>query len=189
MKTIFYKAAGTVLMGLSLLSMGSGCATMYGQEEAAQQEQDRLIQEERMQKLNGRIENLELQVERLQMDMDALRASQGRSSQTQALQSSLDDVNRRISALESSRAKDRQEIVDSLSRKIAEIYKTSAPSRPQATPKKKTSSTGYEHVVKAGETLSAIASAYGVKPSVIMDANNIKDANSLKVGQKLFIPD
>jgi len=172
-----------------MIVMASGCATLNGEEEAAQQREDRLILDEKLQRISGRIETIELQMERLQMDMDALRASQGRSSQTQALQSALDDVNRRMQSLEAARVKDRQEIVDSLSRKIGDIMKASAPPKAQASSRKSMSNTGYEHVVKAGETLSAISTAYGVKPSVIMDANNIKDPNSLKVGQKLFVPD
>ena len=49
--------------------------------------------------------------------------------------------------------------------------------------------TGYEHEVKAGESLSAIASTYGVTIKTIIDNNDIKDPNKLRVGQKLFIPE
>ena len=47
---------------------------------------------------------------------------------------------------------------------------------------------GYEHVVKSGETLSQIATQYGVTVQVIVDANELADPNALRVGQKLFIP-
>jgi len=47
---------------------------------------------------------------------------------------------------------------------------------------------GYEHVVQAGDTLSSIAHQYKVRVRAIVDANQIEDPNSLRVGQKLFIP-
>jgi LysM repeat protein len=48
---------------------------------------------------------------------------------------------------------------------------------------------GYEHVVKVGETLSQIAAAYKVKAQAIIDANNITNPNTVRPGQKLFIPE
>lgn len=52
---------------------------------------------------------------------------------------------------------------------------------------------GYEHVVGPGQTLWTIAKAYrqnGVKVTVekIRKANNLKTSDSIRVGQKLFIP-
>ena len=52
---------------------------------------------------------------------------------------------------------------------------------------------GYEHIVAPGQTLWTIAKAYrqhGVKVSVekIRKANNLKSTDSIRVGQKLFIP-
>jgi len=47
---------------------------------------------------------------------------------------------------------------------------------------------GMEHRVRKGETLSAIAGRYRASPSAIMEANNLKKANMLKVGMLLKIP-
>jgi membrane-bound lytic murein transglycosylase D len=44
------------------------------------------------------------------------------------------------------------------------------------------------HVVKRGETLSGIATAYKTKVSTLMKLNKIRSARSLKVGTKLKIP-
>jgi len=44
------------------------------------------------------------------------------------------------------------------------------------------------HTVKSGETLSVIASAYGLKTSTLMWENNIGKNGVLKVGQNLVIP-
>ena len=47
---------------------------------------------------------------------------------------------------------------------------------------------GGDYVVKAGDALSKIATAHGVKLKELMAANNITDANKIRVGQKLVIP-
>jgi LysM repeat protein len=44
------------------------------------------------------------------------------------------------------------------------------------------------HVVQGGETLSGIATRYGVTVNAIMAANNIADPNLIFVGQRLVIP-
>ncbi len=46
----------------------------------------------------------------------------------------------------------------------------------------------FEHTVASGETLSTIAEDYGLKTSTLLWENNLGNANSLKVGQKLVIP-
>lgn len=47
---------------------------------------------------------------------------------------------------------------------------------------------GTQVTVKEGETLSHIASRYGVPAKIIMAANGLSDANNLRSGQKIFIP-
>jgi LysM repeat protein len=42
--------------------------------------------------------------------------------------------------------------------------------------------------VAPGETLSAIAQAYGARSADIIEANGLQSADMLRVGQKLFIP-
>jgi LysM repeat protein len=44
------------------------------------------------------------------------------------------------------------------------------------------------HKVKAGESLISIGARYGVTPQAIRRANHLKDANLLRIGQKLIIP-
>ncbi|MCR5184258.1 MAG: LysM peptidoglycan-binding domain-containing protein [Opitutales bacterium] len=44
------------------------------------------------------------------------------------------------------------------------------------------------YVVKAGDALSKIAQAHGVTTKELMAANNIKNANNIRIGQKLTIP-
>jgi len=44
------------------------------------------------------------------------------------------------------------------------------------------------HVVKKGESLWVIARKYGVTVQDIVDANNIKNRNIIKINQELIIP-
>jgi len=48
---------------------------------------------------------------------------------------------------------------------------------------------GYEHKVLRGQTLSEIARGYGKSIDVIMRANKMTNPSSIRVGQVLFIPD
>ena len=60
---------------------------------------------------------------------------------------------------------------------------TTMPSRPEALPYG-----GIYHIVGSGQNLYRISKAYGVSINEIMRANNIKDANRIGVGERLFIP-
>ena len=51
-----------------------------------------------------------------------------------------------------------------------------------------TSTPGGTHVVQSGQSLSGIASRYGVSASAIASANGISDPNRIRVGQTLTIP-
>ncbi len=55
-------------------------------------------------------------------------------------------------------------------------------------PAKAPVASGNEYVVKSGDSLSKIAAAHGVKTKDLMAANQITDANKIRIGQKLSIP-
>lgn len=177
--------------GLSL----AGCVTYDdAQREAAAGREDYLIVQERMRRLEGRMEGVELEISRLQSNLETLRAASSRagSSESLALQSRVEDLDRRLRSLDAARQQDKQEIVDTLSKKIAQLVGASSSSgsaKKQSGSRKTGPSTGYEHEVQPGESLSAIAAAYGVSTKIIMEDNGIQDANKLRVGQKLFIRD
>jgi LysM repeat protein len=42
--------------------------------------------------------------------------------------------------------------------------------------------------VKRGDNLSTIARRHGVSPAELVDLNNLRDANSIRIGQKLLLP-
>lgn len=69
--------------------------------------------------------------------------------------------------------------------------KQSSSSEAKTTPEKKTSSPSTDYwvyKVKRGENLTKIAKRYGIPLNVLKDMNNIKNARSLQIGQKLKIP-
>ncbi|HOW98501.1 MAG TPA: LysM domain-containing protein [Kiritimatiellia bacterium] len=177
--------------GLSL----AGCVTYDdAQREAAAGHEDYLLVQEQMRRLDGRLEGVELEISRLQTNLETLRAGQSRAdtSETQAIQARVEDLDRRLRALDAARQQDKQEIVDSLSKKIAQLVgsaSSGSSAKKQSGSRKSGPSTGYEHEVQPGESLSAIAAAYGVSSKVIMEDNGITDPDKLRVGQKLFIRD
>lgn len=188
---IVITAIAATLIGLS------GCVTMQDSSEATQQQEDMLLLKEDLNRTKGKLETLEMEYQRLLHELDAMQgaavSSKGATSSTQAR---IDELEHRLSVLESARTKDRQAIVDQLSGKMADIMgerptgKSSPKSKPTATKAgaSAANTTGYEHVVKEGETLSAIATAYKVKTSAIVEANKLQSPYTLRTGQKLFVP-
>jgi LysM repeat protein len=141
------------------------------------------------------IESLKLDVSRLKDRLEGIEAAQdtihgeiadlgrSRAKDNDQVKQGLAEINRKIDLLDRAREKLRQEIVDTLSRKIADVMKRGqAASRPRV-------QEGLEHVVKPGETLSEISSAYGVPVKTIIKVNNIKRPDQIRAGQKLFIPE
>ena len=47
---------------------------------------------------------------------------------------------------------------------------------------------GYEYVVKEGDDIVSISIAWGISPSQLMNANDLKDNEQLKPGQVLKLP-
>ena len=110
-------------------------------------------------------------------------ARQAQDARIGQLESRLAGLERSVEALETGRQADRKEIVDHLSKKISGVMQTQAASGTSY------GGTGVEHTVQPGQTLSEIASAYNVRIDVLVRANGLKNANSIRAGQKLFIPD
>jgi len=164
-----------------------GCATYDDSRSAVGENENLLVLREDVNRCKSRLETMEIEQKRIMDEIQQLR-SKGQDENTRA---KLDDLDRRVAALDAARATDRQAIVDQLSGNVAKMMGSSAPKATKSTPAASPSSastTGYEHIVKDGETLSAIAAAYKVKPSAIIEANDLKKPDALRKGQKLFIP-
>jgi len=177
------------LMGVVCGGGVSGCMTLEDPRarQAVQEREDVLLIREDNRRLAGRIEGLELEVERLQRELAAQRMDQDRrAAQGQSADTKYAELERRMSELDRARERDKQEVVDRLTKTIEQLMK----SQPSAGSSKKAGSGyGYEHVVGPGETLSQIASVYGVRPQAIIEANRLDKPDLLRVGQKLFIPE
>jgi len=196
MKTLSAKSLCLPLIACGILPLLlTGCETLggYRAEEEMQRREDALILDEKFSKLSGRIEGLEIEVQQLSDSVSAMQTRQGAAvqSQMQALQARIDALEGRLRSVEVAREKDKQEIVDKLSQKMSQIMTSSSSGggSSRKSSKRSHANSGYEHEVQPGDTLSAIAAAYGVTSKIIIDNNDIKDPNRLRVGQKLFIPD
>lgn len=148
-----------------------------------------LVQEE-MRRLAGRIEGLELETERLHRDLAALRADQQRTvdTQLQGANTRMSSLERRIQEVDAARENDKKEIVARLSQTIEQLMAAQT-ARTGTQRAARRSGYGYEHTVGPGETLSHIAAAYGVTTRVIVEANELRNPDVLRVGQVLFIPE
>jgi len=190
------------LPGFAIAAAMAGCVTYTTPDELAamqlrHQEDLRMLQEQ-LRIVQGRVEGAEMETQRLASEIEALRRAVAASADGSArlVQPKLQELESRIARLDAARETDRQAIVDELSKRMAEAIKravgsgtTASTSVRSTTRRTSGSTTGYEHVVQPGETLSAIAAAYGVSASVIAQENNITDPTKLRAGQKLFIPE
>lgn len=189
------------LLAAGCLASGTGCVTYWDERNAAamEQEENQRVLDERLKRMTGQIEGLQMENQRLGTEIENLRRQVESAGQNQSrlMQGQLEELAKRVRALDDARATDRQALLEEISRKVADLINrrpaggSSTGGSRVTTPTRRPaggSETGYEHVVQDGETLSAIAQAYGVKSSAIQQANNISDPTKIRVGQKLFIP-
>lgn len=181
-------------MTASLVLFGAAGCVVDQQEQRSvmqQQREDSIMLEESLRRIRARLDALESDMQRLSQQISTSNSDLARANQSQiaGFNATLDELQKRIRTVDAARENDKKEIVDSLSKKISAVL-ASQPSRSSSTPtqKRSVSNEGYEHEVQPGETLSAIAKAYGVSSSDIIQANGLKSADVLRVGQKLFVP-
>lgn len=164
--------------GLGLLTL-AGCTTLTPDPvpvyQGAGVDSDVKALQEWRREARQEQESQAAEIEKLRKQLNALEAAFREQQQATRVQ---------FQDLETSREQDKKYITDELTRRLTGLVGSMAPPAPAATPK-----SGYEHVVKPRETLSDIAKAYKVSLDSILKANNLKNGNTLKVGQKLFIPD
>ncbi len=186
------KRMARAVWGLGLVGI-CGCTTV-GMEQQRNQEM----------RLAGEVSDLRITVQRLEHRMAGLSAEQdvmgqdlerlrGELRQGQVRQQAdLAGLVARLDAQSKAQVALRKELADDLSSRMAAILETQT--RAQAAAHQRTTArgpraqTGYEHEVQPGETLSEIARAYGVSSAAIIEANQMRNPDVLRAGQKLFIP-
>jgi LysM repeat protein len=180
------------VMVLGLLLSGSGCVTMLDEKSLARQQADYDSLRADVDVLKEKLNIIQAEQQALARDLEAARRTPREDT---AARARVEQLEQQIRAVNTARESDRRQIVDDLSKKVAGLVNASGGSA-SSSGRSSTgrlggggaAETGYEHVVKTGETLSAIAQAYKVTVSAIMKANAIKTSDKIRVGQKLFIP-
>jgi LysM repeat protein len=166
-----------ILCLLPLLAL-TGCETLQTpqqrQQATARQQAAARMADEKLYRLQGKVESVEMENARLAQEMQQLR------SEVRSLNNQVAQLGSGIQTLETRQARDKQEVVEQVSKRVGSLMEKQAAAAP---PK----SSGREHVVESGHTLSAIAQAYGTTVKAIMQANSLK-SDQIFVGQKLFIP-
>jgi LysM repeat protein len=169
MKLIMNMLFGVMLLGLC------SCTTMRGMKKSEAQDLKAEVYQ-----LSNRVVALEESNQNIHSQMEALRVSNAESQATMkdAFVSAKQDLDNAMS----SQGAMKHSIISEISGKMAKVI----------TEQSKTSSAGTigrYHTVSKGDTLSAIASAYNSNIQVIVKANNLKSANAIRIGQKIFIPE
>ncbi|MFU8780268.1 MAG: LysM peptidoglycan-binding domain-containing protein [Kiritimatiellia bacterium] len=183
-----------LLVGLvAVLCSGLGCQTT-GWEQQRHQDARAVaeVAELRisMQRMEHRLADLVREQEVLGRDVQTLQHDVRQQSVRN--EAALSALSGRIDEQGRSQAAMRQELTNELSARMEAILRAqtrTAPAAPRGAGTRPRPEVGYEHEVQAGETLSEIARAYGVTSQDIVNANQMRDPNVLRVGQKLFIPE
>ena len=172
----------SVFMSMAFLSLFTvtGCITTTEQRN-------------REMRMQSKVQNMQVELNRVKSQVDGLVAGNediyrkiemlqvSMDSSSKSLDGELRNLSQGLQATKTSREQMKQDIIEKMSKNVQAILKTQAVSTP--------SQSGREHVVEQGHTLSTIAAAYGVSSKAIIQANNIKNPDRLRIGQKLFIPE
>jgi LysM repeat protein len=173
---------------------------------------DMRILEERINKASGDVQALQVNYERLQQEVASVRQQVSAAAAGGGLAATeIQRLDSRINAVDNARKHDAEVIINQVTAELQKvggsasgISRRASSSGSGATPagrvpagKKTTASSsaaagggaeqGFEHVIEKGQSLSAIAKAYGTTVDAIKKANNLK-GETIYIGQKLFIP-
>jgi LysM repeat protein len=169
-----------VILGFVVLST-VGCTTLQTQQRAESDARMAMT----MRDLTARLQQLEVQVDSttaarddMYQRLDDVQA--GMDAQSRRYSDRINDLEARVVAEGGEREAMRKALVDQLTKQVTQIVERHVPSQP--------AQSGYEHTVRRGETLSAIAQAYGTTIGAIKKSNRLK-SDRIRVDQKLFIPE
>ena len=163
-----------------VIGFALGCAVTYGQGRESFMQQQAYAE---MQRVSGQVDVLQSNLNDLQRRVGAL---EGGGDASKGIRQELDALKQSIAELRREMQGQRGEIVKDLSGRIARMQ-TAAPTPKPVEPKKVVIGPHQEYTVQSGDTLSLIAQAFGTTVSKIKEMNNLKGDN-LRVGQKLNLP-
>lgn len=198
MKTNFAKFA-LILSAAALGGCGTIYGTGYGQAGEAQAQRDQARLREQMERLQlqqdagsalSAAREAESRLNQLDMRLERLEAA-SRAQGAFAPLADLEQLRRENQALRAELADARAAQERMRSEILANVQGLLKEQRARAASAASTAAksvSGYEHKVESGQTLSAIASAYGVSVQKIKEANKL-NGDVIRVGQVLFIPD
>ena len=164
---------------VAVMGMMLVCATAYGQGKESFMQQQAYAE---MQRVSGQVDVLQSNLNDLQRRVGALEGG----GDSRGIRQELDALKQSIAELRREMQGQRGEIVKDLSGRIAKMQ-TAAPAPKPVETKKVVIGPHQEYTVQSGDTLSLIAQAFGTTVSKIREMNNLKGDN-LRVGQKLNLP-
>ena len=154
---------------------------------ALSQGRDSFVQQQayaEMQRVSGQVDVLQNNFDDLQRRVAALERGNG----TQDLRQEIEALKASVAELRRQLQSQREAIVKDLTGRIKTIQAAQTPPpAPKETPKKVVVGPHREYEVKAGDTLSLIAEAFGTTVSKIKEMNGLK-SDMLRIGQKIMVP-
>lgn len=183
-------------IALSTLSAAllTGCTTIGTDQPGSGLPDPADVMQERLTRVEEKLSGIQMEQARLAREIDRIQRGQESAASGAPTMAQLQALERHIQAVDAAREADRKALYDQLSRRIAEILNATPSPAPGPAPSPSpgggaaAGGRSGEHVVKAGETLSRIATQYHTSVPAILKANGLPDANSIRVGQKLAIP-
>ncbi len=181
-KKIFYILPTVLLM--------AGCVT----DEIANKQDVRLVRtqvneqviqlEDRINALTGQVDGLERNIENLQQKMGSLENS---------VSNKMFNYQKEVKEMQNELKSTKKSLSDDFERKMNIVIEEVINENKKIAEKinvlqKDKYDLGVYHTVDRGETLSHIASKYGISVDDIISSNELENPDRLKVGQKLFIP-
>ena len=163
---------------------GSNAATLLQQalSAVAGMKADVNSLQDETRRLNLRLEELERQI--AERDQKITRLETLCATQNTQLQSLEKQCNDRIAALQTTIEKDRQE----LQRNILKLGKDLSADLASARTPPPVTTKYQEFTVQAGDTVGTIAKAAGCSIKEIVELNNLKSADAIRIGQVLKVP-
>lgn len=167
------KIIANILLGLMTLSLCS-CTTTGGIKRS---EIENLKTD--VYQLSSRVNSLEESNQQLHAQMESVRSAN--TANQLAMQDTVSGMRKELNSSSASRDAMKNTIITEISAGMSKIIgEQSGSSQGEV---------GRYHTVAKGDTLSAIATAYNSSMNVIVKANRLKNADAIRIGQRLFIPE